>query len=195
MPARTMKAEVFDEPGHVLFDEKPLRYVALACRSRSARTNRGVAKAWGLLIVVCVFAALLAWAFQVHAAGDLSRQTPLEVHVQLGDEKGARLFFPQRIELETGKLYRLILSNASPEKHYFSSDGLSQAVYTRKVQVNGPDGKAVAEVKGLIREIEVLPRATTEWWLVPIKTGQFGDLRCTEQGHTEAGMVGQIVIK
>jgi uncharacterized cupredoxin-like copper-binding protein len=25
--------------------------------------------------------------------------------------------------------------------------------------------------------------------------GQFGDLKCTEPGHTEAGMVGQIVIK
>ena len=195
MPGRTMKAEVFDEPGRVLFDEKPLRYVALERRARSTRTNRAAAKACGLLIIACVFAALMAWAFQVHAAGDLSRQTPVEVHVQLGDEKGARLFFPERIELETGKLYRLILSNASPEKHYFSSDGLSQAVYTRKVQVNGSDGKAVAEVKGLIREIEVLPKATTEWWLVPIKTGQFGDLRCTEQGHTEAGMVGQIVIK
>lgn len=135
------------------------------------------------------------WAVQAHAAGDLSRQTPVVVHVQLGDEKGARVFVPERIELETGKLYRLILSNPSPEKHYFSSDGLSQAVYTRKVQVNGPDGKAVAEVKGLIREIEVLPKATTEWWLVPIKTGQFGDLKCTETGHTESGMVGQIVIK
>lgn len=33
----------------------------------------------------------------------------------------------------------------------------------------------------------------TEWWLVPIKAGQFGDVGCTEQGH--AGMVGQIVIK
>ena len=194
MPGRIIKAKVLDESGHVLFDEEPLRYVALECRSRSTRANRGVAKACGLLVAV-VFAALLAWAFQAHAAGDLSRQTPVDVHVQLGDEKGARLFFPERIELETGKLYRLILSNTSPEKHYFSSDGLSQAVYTRKVQVNGPDGKAVAEVKGLIREIEVLPKATTEWWLVPIKTGQFGDLRCTEQGHTEAGMVGQIVIK
>lgn len=74
MPGRTMKAEMFDDPGHVLFDEKPLRYVTLACRSRSVRTNRAVAKACGLLIVACVFVALLAWAFQVHAAGDLSRQ-------------------------------------------------------------------------------------------------------------------------
>jgi len=154
----------------------------------------GKTKACSLLIVMFVVTPS-AWAFKAHAAGDLSRQTPVEVRVQLGDEKGARRFFPDRIEIETGKLYRLVLSNPSPEKHYFSSDALSQAVYTRKVQVNGPDGNAVAEVKGFVREIEVLPKGSTEWWLVPIKAGRFGDLKCTEQGHAEAGMVGQIVIK
>ena len=92
--------------------------------------------------------ALFAWVFKAQAAGDLSRQVPLEVRVQLGDDKGVRRFFPERIELETGKLYRLILSNPSPEKHYFSSDAFAQAIYTRKVQVNGADGNAVAEIKG-----------------------------------------------
>lgn len=147
------------------------------------------------LVTVVFVAALSAWVNTAQSAGDLSRQTPVEVRVQLGDEKGARRFFPEKIELETGKLYRLILSNPSPEKHYFSSDAFSQAVYSRKVQVNGSDGKPVAEIKGYVREIEVLPNASTEWWLVPIKTGQFGDLKCSEQGHTESGMVGQIVIK
>lgn len=147
------------------------------------------------LLTIVVIATLWASATPVRAAGDLSRQTPVEVRMQLGDEKGVRRFFPERIELETGKLYRLILSNPSQEKHYFSSDGFAQAVFTRKVQVNGSDGNPVAEIKGHIREIEVLPKASTEWWLVPIKTGQFGDLKCTEQGHTESGMVGQIVIK
>lgn len=147
------------------------------------------------LLSAVVVATLWTSATPARSAGDLSRQTPVEVRVQLGDEKGVRRFFPERIELETGKLYRLILSNPSQEKHYFSSDAFAQAVFTRKVQVNGSDGNPVAEIKGHIREIEVLPKASTEWWLVPIKTGQFGDLKCTEQGHTESGMVGQIVIK
>ena len=191
---RTTKAEMHDESESIMFDHTPVHCEQLKGHTHSARPHPTIAQAVGLL-VVCALVALLAWAVQAHAAGDLSRQTPVDVHVQLGDEKGARVFLPERIELETGKLYRIILTNASPEKHYFSSDGLSQAVYTRKVQVNDLDGKAVAEVKGLIREIEVLPKATTEWWLVPIKTGQFSDLRCTEKGHTEAGMLGQIVIK
>jgi len=129
------------------------------------------------------------------SAGDLTQQTPIDIKVQLGDEKNSKRFAPDKIELETGKLYRLILSNPSPEKHYFSSEGLSQAVFTRKVQVNGATGKALAEVKGVIREIEVYPNAVTEWWFVPIKAGNFGDLKCTIPGHAEAGMVGHILIK
>ncbi len=73
--------------------------------------------------------------FAVHsavalAAGDLTQQTPTDIKVRLGDEKNSRRFVPDMIELETGKLYRLILSNASTEKHYLSSEGLSQAVFT-----------------------------------------------------------------
>ena len=34
-------------------------------------------------------------------SGDLSRQTPVELRVQLGDEKGVRRFFPEKLELET----------------------------------------------------------------------------------------------
>lgn len=151
-------------------------------------------KPYSVLIGV-LFAVPFTWETKTFAAGDLSQQTPVELRVQLGDEKGARRFFPEKVEFETGKLYRFILSNPSPEKHYFSSDAFSQAVFTRKVQVNGPDGKAMAEVKGFVREIEVYPKASIEWWLIPIKTGQFTDLKCTVQGHAEAGMIGQIIVK
>lgn len=80
-------------------------------------------------------------------------------------------------------------------KHYFSSDGMSRAVYTRKVQVNGKNGKPIAEIKGSIREIEVYPQGTAEWWFVPVKAGTFNDLKCTIAGHAEAGMVGKVIIK
>lgn len=130
------------------------------------------------------------------AAGDLTQQTPIDVKVQLGDEKGALRFVPDEIRLETGKLYRLILANPSPQKHYFSSAGLAEAVFTRKVQVNGADGKPVAEVKGAaIREIEVYPGGTAEWWFVPIKAGSFRDLLCTIPGHAEGGMKGVVIVR
>lgn len=143
------------------------------------------------LVVGLVFAVPFGMAA---AVGDLTNQEPVEIKVRLGNEADALRFFPEAISLETGRLYRLTLSNPSPQKHYFSSEGLSQAVYTRKVQVNGADGKAIAEVKGQIREIEVYPKATTEWWFVPLKTGNFGDVKCTIPGHSEAGMVGSVKI-
>lgn len=129
------------------------------------------------------------------AAGDLTRQDPVEIKVDLGDEKNALRFYPDKIELETGKLYRLILTNPSPQKHYFYSAGMADAVFTRKVQINGADGKAIAEVKGQIREIEVYPGGTAEWWFVPVKTGSFNDLVCTIPGHGAGGMVGSVTIR
>lgn len=130
-----------------------------------------------------------------YAAGDLTAQEPVEIRVELGNTKDALAFFPNTITLETGTLYRLVLHNPSSQKHYFSSDQFARAVFTRKVQINRADGEAIAEIKGTIREIEVYPQGTSEWWLVPVKTGIFADLRCTIAGHTEAGMVGTLTIK
>ncbi len=129
------------------------------------------------------------------AAGDLSQQPPIEVRVQLGDQDNAMRFVPDRIELETGRLYKLVLHNTSPQKHYFSSDGLAGAVYTRKAQVLDQAGATLAEIKGSIREIEVYPGQQVEWWLVPVKAGTFSDLRCTIPGHADQGMTGTIVIR
>jgi uncharacterized cupredoxin-like copper-binding protein len=129
------------------------------------------------------------------AAGDLTSQQPVEVTVQLGDEQSALRFFPDRLVLETGKLYKLVLHNKSPQKHYFSSDSFSRAVFTRKVQVRDKDGTSIAEVKGAIREIEVYPGQKAEWWLVPVKSGTFDDLKCTIKDHSEHGMVGSIVVQ
>lgn len=142
-----------------------------------------------------VVSGISLYPISVQGAGDLTKQQPIGLRVQLGNKDNALRFFPDTIQLETGKLYRLILSNPSPQKHYFSSDGMSRAVFTRKVQVNGKDGTPIAEVKGHIREIEVYPKGTTEWWFVPVKTGKFNDFKCTIRGHAEAGMVGKIFIK
>ena len=135
------------------------------------------------------------------AAGDLSRQTPIEVTVDLG-APGKHEFAPKQLRLETGKLYKLILRNNSSDPHYFTSHAFSQMVWTRKVQVTQQrDGKSVtlAEFKGAIREIEVYPGHAAEWWLVPVAAGRVKDLRCgiVKDGktHAELGMVGEIVIE
>ncbi len=128
-------------------------------------------------------------------AADLSKQKPIEISVALGDKENAMSFTPSLIELEAGKLYKLILENKGNTKHYFTSPGLAQAVYTRKVQINDGNGKPMAEVKGSINEIEIYPGHKAEWWFVPVKAGVFSDLHCSIAGHSEAGMVGKIIIK
>jgi uncharacterized cupredoxin-like copper-binding protein len=142
------------------------------------------------------------WATGVHAAGDLSRQDPIEVTVDLGTPETPYGFSPNRIELETGKLYKLVLRNRGDLPHYFTSHEFSARVFTRKVQVVADvAGKpqTLAEFKGAIREIEVYPGHRAEWWLVPVATGRLTDLHCgirdkDGKSHAEHGMVGEIVI-
>ena len=77
------------------------------------------------------------------AAGDLAKQTPIEVTVDLGSP-GKHEFAPKQLKFETGKLYKLILRNTSSDPHYFTSHAFSQMVFTRKVQVTQQqNGKAV----------------------------------------------------
>ena len=136
------------------------------------------------------------------SAGDLSRQNPIEVTVELG-KPGQHVFVPSTLKFETGKLYKLILRNPSEDPHYFTSDAFTQMIFTRKVQVTQQrDGKTVtlAEFKGAIREIEVYPGHAAEWWFVPVAAGRARDLRCgivgkDSKSHAEHGMVGEIVIE
>jgi uncharacterized cupredoxin-like copper-binding protein len=154
------------------------------------------------ILAVALAASLGAATAVALAAGDLSKQTPVEVTVQLG-RAGQHAFVPDRLRFETGKLYKLVLTNPSSDPHYFTSHAFSQLVYTRKVQVVlERDGKSttLAEFKGAIREIEVYPGATAEWWFVPVATGRMSDLRCSIVGkdgrsHADHGMVGEIVIE
>ena len=147
-------------------------------------------------------AALLLVSTLAHAAGDLSRQEPIEVAVDLG-QPGQHAFAPNQLRFETGKLYKLVLRNDSNDPHYFTSHGFSQMIFTRKVQVTqSHDGKTVtlAEFKGAIREIEVYPGHAAEWWFVPVAAGRVTDLRCGIVGsdgksHAEHGMTGEIVIE
>lgn len=144
----------------------------------------------------------VAPAVETRAAGNLAGQEPIVVTVELG-KGGEHVFVPNKLRFETGKLYKLVLSNQSQAPHYFTSHGFSQMIYTRKVQVTQTrDGKptTLAEFKGAIREIEVYPGHSAEWWFVPVAAGRVTDLRCGITGsdgksHADHGMTGEIVIE
>ena len=79
---------------------------------------------------------LTGWAATAaHAAGDLSKQEPIEVTVDLG-RPGQHVFEPSRLKFETGKLYKLVLRNASSDPHYFTSHAFTQ------LNAQGPGGTA-----------------------------------------------------
>ncbi len=155
-----------------------------------------------LQVIAAGVAGALTGTAAGYAAGNLAGQQPIEVTVDLG-KPGQHSFVPNTIKFETGKLYKLILRNPSEDPHYFTSHAFSQMIFTRKVQVvQTRDGKPVtlAEFKGAIREIEVYPGHSAEWWFVPVAAGKVTDLRCGIVGkdgktHADAGMVGEIVIE
>jgi uncharacterized cupredoxin-like copper-binding protein len=128
------------------------------------------------------------------AAGDLTRQEPVLVRVQLGTPEGAHRFVPSALKLETGRLYRLRLDNPSPHDYYFFSAGLADSIFSRKVVVVGDGDRALAEIYGPVRRLEVKAGASVEWWFVPVRTGSFDDLMST-RSHTQAGMTGTIQIE
>jgi uncharacterized cupredoxin-like copper-binding protein len=155
-----------------------------------------------LLRSLSILATLCAAPTAAEAAGNLAGQEPIVVTVELG-RPGEHVFVPNKLRFETGKLYKLVLKNPSNDPHYFTSHAFSQMIFTRKVQVTqARDDKTVtlAEVKGAVREVEVYPGQSAEWWFVPIATGRVTDLRCGISGsdgktHADHGMVGEITIE
>ena len=154
-----------------------------------------------LLICFLITFSISFKKLQSENLGDLTKQKPIEMNVQLKGEVGKVHFFsPNILIFKTGKLYKLKIRNTSKSKHYFSSQNFSQSIFTRKIQINKNDEK-IAEVKGNIHEIEVFPDNLIEWWFIPIKTGEFEDLMCsvkdsvTNKKHSEMGMLGKIIIE
>lgn len=133
-------------------------------------------------------------------SNDLTRQKEIEKIVLLKGQKGKIHFYdPNELVFKTGKLYKLIIKNESDSKHYFTSTLFAKSIFTRKVQVS-LNNKKIAEIKGVINNVEVWPNHQLEWWFVPIKTGVFKDLYCnvkdtkTNLSHANMGMIGTIII-
>ena len=146
------------------------------------------------------FLILLSNFFYNSQSNDLTRQKEIEKVVLLKGERGKIHFYdPNELVFKTGNLYKLIIKNESDSKHYFTSTLFAKSIFTRKVQVS-LNNKKIAEIKGIINNVEVWPNHQLEWWFVPIKTGVFKDLHCnvkdtkTNLTHANMGMTGTITI-
>ncbi|MDJ0844706.1 cupredoxin domain-containing protein [Crocosphaera sp.] len=138
-------------------------------------------KIFSLLFTVLLSCCLM------NMSDTLAATETTEVNVSLGNEAGELVFVPNHVELIAGKKYKIKLDNPSPTKHYFTAKDFADASWTQKVEA------AKVEVKGAIHELELKPSAQAEWVLVPMKPGKY-ELHCSISGHTEAGMVGDIIV-
>ena len=120
-------------------------------------------------------------------AVDLTKQPVVEVAVSLGTSANELKFVPNQLKFEAGKRYKLVLSNPSSQKHYFTAKDFADGIWTQKVEAGR------VEVKGAIHEVELKPGAKAEWVFVPLRSGTY-ELHCSVPGHTEAGMTGAIAI-
>lgn len=146
-----------------------------------------------LLIGLLGFASLLTQP--VWAAGDLTKQEPKRISVELSNPEGEKKFTPDTLEFETGTLTILTLSNNSNKSYYFGSNSFADSVYTRKIVVlNGTKQEPLAEIYGPVRKLEVYPGQAVEWWFVPVRTGTFDDLM-SRKSEAAAGMRGTIKIR
>jgi uncharacterized cupredoxin-like copper-binding protein len=145
-----------------------------------------LAKHWLLMGFMLVTIFALGWPHPA-LASNLARQKTVEMNVSLSNEEGALKFFPDQLQFQSGKRYKLILTNISPQKHYFTAKDFADAIWSQKVDAGN------VEIKGAIHELELRPNTEAEWMFVPIKSGSY-QLRCTIPGHTEAGMIGTLVV-
>jgi uncharacterized cupredoxin-like copper-binding protein len=142
----------------------------------------------GLILCMVLFNPNSAQAAaNTTASVDLLRQPATEISVSLGTASNELKFVPNHLELSALKRYKLVLTNPSPQKHYFTAKDFADGIWTQKVEAGN------VEIKGAIHELELKPGAKAEWVFVPLKSGKYA-LRCPIPGHTEAGMKGDIAI-
>jgi uncharacterized cupredoxin-like copper-binding protein len=149
-------------------------------------------KHWIIVIIVCLLCWLSSsWtlpAIAADIAADIAHQPLTTVEMKLGDSADQLQFFPSDVTFQAGKRYKLHLVNPSPQKHYFTAKDFADAIWSQKVDAGQ------VEIKGAIHELELRSHTEADWVFVPIRPGTYS-LRCTIPGHTEAGMVGQLIVR
>jgi uncharacterized cupredoxin-like copper-binding protein len=164
-----MVEKLVDNKMRMIIMQFPINYLKLFC-------------CWLIAIV-----AIYSWQASPALADRSIVTAPTEIKISLGNTANELKFFPNRVQLVAGKKYKLLLSNSSPQKHYFTAMEFASSSWTQKVDAGN------VEIKGAIQELELRPSTNAAWVLVPMKPGNY-KLRCTIPGHTEAGMTGTITV-
>ncbi len=147
-------------------------------------------------ILPTLFAATVAATFAAQAEGDLSRANVITVPMEMGSNDNGMYLKPDHYNFVTGQAYKLVMTNVDEIKHELALNEMGERIFTRKVEIGDADGNLVAEIKGLIREVEVGPGKTVEWFFVPVQTTDGPvEITCEIPGHYESGMKAMAEIK
>jgi len=148
-----------------------------------------------ILAVVAMMTTLAATGHAL-ADGDLSRANVIDVGIEMGSSGDGMYLKPDSYEFVTGQAYRLVLTNVDEIKHELALNEMGERIFTRKIEASDAEGNLIAEVKGIITEVEVGPGKTVEWFIVPVQTTEEPvEITCELPGHYEAGMHASVIIK
>lgn len=138
----------------------------------------------------------ISFATTAMAKGDYTKRNVKKVYIELGSRASGEMYMkPSSYKFETGKAYVLIINNVDTQKHELALGGLGERSFTRKIQINDSKGNLISEIKGGIREVEVGPGYTAEWYIVPLQPLEAGEILCGIEGHYELGMKAKVSIK
>ncbi len=141
-----------------------------------------------LLIAVAALYAAFAGLTGTQAAPTWVNK---EVVMQLGTSSNDFMIAPAELDFQTGKSYKLIITNPSKVTHLLSMPEFGGKVLTAKVAVHG--GK-VNRSGYRVSKIEVKPGGTAEWYFEPVKVGSYW-VMCGIPTHAKAGMTAKIVVQ
>lgn len=136
----------------------------------------------------------LATAGTAFAEGDLSRANVIDVTLEMGSNADGMYFKPDHFDFVTGQAYKLIMVNVDEVKHELALNEMGEKIFTRKIEASDADGNLITEVKGAIREVEVGPGKTVEWFFVAVQPTEDALITCEIEGHLEAGMKATVTI-
>lgn len=121
------------------------------------------------------------------AAGDLAVKGTDLPELVVGQGEAGFGVSQKTYELETGKLYQLVIKATGAKECAWQSPGLFQNIFLRKVEAGGMEIKAVH-----LLELEFEDEGEAEIFFVPVRTGTF---KWYCKGMEARGMEGEFVIK
>ncbi len=158
-----------------------------------------------LTIASAALCASLAVPVAAQAAIAIERE-PFEVVLRFGSATDGFVLSPKTLQLETGRPYKLVITNPSSTTHYVTAPEFAAAVVTHKVEITGGIVKRKRFLRtklGIARrlpvysysigEIELRLGGRAEWYFTGNEAGRFS-IECGIPAHARAGMVAEIIV-